>query len=390
MSNDVITPAATFDKRDTVIVLHGYYGSALREIGGGARRWLTLGTLLTGTFPIALHSHELQVLKSPALEVEGLIRQFSIVPKLYSADVYGEFFSRLELSQSRQVVAFSYDWRQDLFDSVKSLDSLVKNLKNSGVSRISFAAHSMGGLLATYYLAYGAAPPESAELNWLGARLVSSAAFFGTPFGGSMSILRNMQHGTGYPWNRRMLQAGTVASFPSSYFLLPLESGQFVEASGEKVSVELSDIKFWQKYKLGLFRDAPAAVIQSRERFTAAQVARAAQFQKLVGAVKSPPASLKLFNTVGIGRRTLSRGYIDAKRGTILFRPEDLKEENFSFDSLNEDGDGTVPLRAASIPPGLESITQIRVSNFSHDRLFMDPIVEREYSVFLAADHLAN
>lgn len=385
LSSDVLLPKSlsTFDDRETVIVLHGYYGSGLKEKEGGTRRWLKLSTILAGNFRVALDSAKLEVLESPELEVEGMMGRFTVLPGIYSTDVYGNFIEKLEESGRYQTVSFAYDWRKDLFSAVVELDALVNSLQARGVRRISLASHSMGGLVAAYYLAYGAAPPEKATLNWAGAKSVERAGFFGTPFGGVMSILRNMQQGTGYPWNKKMLQAGTVASFPSSYHLLPLDGAHFKTAAGQDISVNLGDPEFWEKHKLGLYREAPPSAYSARKEYTKTQLGRAERFQKLVRAATNPPSSLRLFNVTGRGRPTLNSGYFNPENGELLFSPDEVKAKGLPSSLLESDGDGTVPTSQAMVPAGMMAVTTHLESEFSHDRLFADPLMEKAFETFL-------
>jgi pimeloyl-ACP methyl ester carboxylesterase len=388
LSSDVkpLANPALLDQREAVVVLHGYYGSALREKNGGTRRWLKLGTILGGNFRVALASMDLQVLESPELEVEGMLGKFTVLPWIYSTDVYEEFTAKMERSGRVQAIPFAYDWRQDLHGAVLELDALVKQLRERGVPKITLAAHSMGGLVALYYLAYGTQDPESAELNWAGAALVNQAGFFGTPFGGVMSILRNMQHGTGYPWNKRMLLPGTVASFPASYQLLPMSEARFFRPDGSELTLDLANPNLWAKHQLGLYREAPAGSLPAREQYTRRQVTRAAAFHRRLAKVKAPPASLKFFNAVGIGRPTLASGYLDEKRGEILLRPEEVEARGLSFGPLESDGDGTVPLNQAQVPPGISGATITVQSEFTHDRLFADPGMESAFERFMGLE----
>ena len=389
LSSDVkpLADPASFDQRDAVVVLHGYYGSALREKNGGARRWLKLSTILGGNFKVSLASSELQVLESPELEVEGMLGKFTVLPWIYSTDVYEEFTARMERSGQIQAVPFAYDWRGDLHGAVLELDALVKKLRERGVPKVTLAAHSMGGLVALYYLAYGTQDPETAKLNWAGAKEVKAAGFFGTPFGGAMSILRNMQHGTGYPWNKRMLLPGTVASFPASYQLLPLGEARFLRTDGTEIKIDLANTDVWAKHRLGLYREAPEGSLPAREKYTQRQIARAAAFHQRLHLVGTPPPALKFFNAVGVGRPTLASGYVDDASGEILFRPEEVEARGLPFTRLEQDGDGTVPLTQANVPSGISSITTTAQSKYSHDRLFADPEMEMAFEKFLGLKH---
>ncbi|MBC8179635.1 hypothetical protein H8E88_00785, partial [candidate division KSB1 bacterium] len=72
-------------------------------------------------------------------------------------DVYGEFFHIVDLlnvSNIRHLLYFAYDWRQDNRISARDFDNKLKSIDWSNIlndRKIVFVAHSMGGLLATYW-----------------------------------------------------------------------------------------------------------------------------------------------------------------------------------------------------------------------------------------------
>jgi hypothetical protein len=200
-----------------------------------------------------------------------------------------------------------------------------------------------------------------------------------------MSILRNMQSGTGYFWNPTRLEAGTVASFPSSYQLLPLAAPvSFLTVSRKKSSRSLADFSFWQKFHLGLLTEPKsAAVDEARLAYSRSQLGRAARLTLLLQAMRNPPKGLRVFRAVGTGRPTLARGYLDEKAGRILFQRDEVKKAGLPFAPLEADGDGTVTGASAVLPPALEKLAQVVSSDYGHGNLFLDPEVGNKYDAFL-------
>lgn len=353
-------PAAAKGK-DVVIFVHGYYGSSLREKNDGTLRFIRLSTVLFGSFRIALDSELLGLPKSPPLEVAGLQESFPIIPWIYSLDIYGGFLEKL--GRTHQVAAFAYDWRQDLFRSVQELDAFVKEVQAAQPRSISIAAHSMGGLIAAYYLGYGAQEPEHARPPKEPGP-VNKVVFFGTPFRGTISILRNMKYGTGYPWNRDLLEPETVASFPSSYHLLPFASASLLDEAGNSRPLPLDDVGFWEKEKIGLLREPNPA----RRAYTQRQIERAVFFlHRLSGA---QPRGLRVMNVVGVGHDTLATGFAEG----FAFTPEGP--------AITKDGDGSVVMASAAPPLGFDPEKTVE-TDFTHDKLFLDPKVEKAYVQFL-------
>lgn len=375
-------------QKPAIIFLHGYYGSALRDPRSGTRLFLRPTQTFWGSLPIALHAAELGARPSPALEVEGVFGAVTVLPYVYGMRIYTPLLNDLR-NTGHQVVPFAYDWRQDLTQAAAELNALVQKLKAAGVPSVSLAAHSMGGLVASYYLGYGAQPLNHAKLDWRGAKMVDRVLYLGTPFRGAMSILRNLQHGTGYPWNPRLLEPETVASFPASYMLLPLIEGRFLDAKGAPVPFTLTAPATWKEWKLGYYHaDAPStAIAEARRRHSDLQVERASTFLRLLELKGAPPPPhLRVLNVVGEGKPTLAHAYAHAANHEVYFRAEELKPLGLEPTLLEEDGDGTVPLSSAAVPAPLAPQTRELRTSFAHDQLFLDPKIEKEYANFWSAD----
>jgi pimeloyl-ACP methyl ester carboxylesterase len=378
-ASDIYRPEPAGEaKREAALFLHGYYGSALQGKENGKRYFVHIPTVLFGAFPIALKAEELGIGRHPEMQVEGLLSRVSFL-SLYRNDIYGAFLGAL--AETKHVPAFAYDWREDLFLAVAALGREVDRLRAEGKT-VSLLAHSMGGLVAAYYLAYGATPPEEAVLSWAGAEKVKRVAFFGTPFRGTMSAFRNMIWGTGYPWNQDLLPAHTVASFPSSYHLLPFGEARVRKQDGAEEEIPVHDPKFWRAHRLGLL-GGKAAADQAGERlaYTSEQLARAYRFHQLLQIKAAPPQDFRVLQVVGTGRPTLAKAV--AADGEFLFLPRQLKAKGLSLSALEEDGDGTITKASASLPPGLASCAKVVHTVYSHDKLFLDPKVEEEIRAFL-------
>jgi pimeloyl-ACP methyl ester carboxylesterase len=133
---------------------------------------------------------------------------------------------------------FDYDWRLDLAANARRLDEFIAE-KHSYVEseierrfgrqpdtvKFDIVAHSMGGLLARYYLRYGASDlPEDGsppEVTWAGARNVKSLSMIGTPNAGSVGALEQLVEGFGGMPFVPKYQPAILGTLPSLYQLLP-------------------------------------------------------------------------------------------------------------------------------------------------------------------------
>lgn len=342
--------------KEVVVFLHGYYGSALVD-PQGKRQFLTVLPILFGHFKIGLDP-EFLGLEAPELSAAGMISEFPVAP-FYSIDVYGEGFRKLQ-QITEVVIPYHYDWRKDLTEVTKDFSLFLKKLESEEPRSIHLMGHSMGGLVATYAYVYGDQDPEKANalLPWSKVRTVTT---LGTPFRGVMSILRNMQFGTGYPWNPALLQPETVASFPASYYLLPLLEAEFF-VGDQKQSLPLKDAQFWKQHRLGLLRDPNQDTFEIRLQYTQERLKRAHSFQAALARIPKIP----LLKVIGRGTPTLTYGEFRSPHDWA-FRPKDTE----LFARLETDGDGTVPSISAMLDSHIPE--KILDSTLSHDKLFLDP-----------------
>lgn len=165
---------------------------------------------------------------------------------------------------------FPYDWRRDIVESAQRLYDFVATQRGEVQSeyeerfgirdadvRFDIVAHSMGGLVARYFLMYGnqdlPADGSMPELTWAGAKFVERVILVGTPNAGSALTLRNMING----WSLGLLQprysAALLGTYPSTYQLLPRAGGggAIWDDTGESVGDLYSPV-LWQQLGWGL------------------------------------------------------------------------------------------------------------------------------------------
>jgi pimeloyl-ACP methyl ester carboxylesterase len=215
---------------DLLILLPGITGSVLqkdkkdvwavtRESVGGALT--TLGRNLQG-LELKDDPQDVEDL-GDGVVATGLFPDVHLIPGLSKIDGYSgvraALSQRLKLDGAQNYIEFPYDWRRDNRVAARKLAHLVpawldqwKKASGNADAKVVFIAHSMGGLVARYYL-------ECLE-GWRYARKLIT---FGTPYRGSLNAVDFLSNGyrkTFAGFNVADLSA-LMRSFTSVYQLLP-------------------------------------------------------------------------------------------------------------------------------------------------------------------------
>jgi hypothetical protein len=153
----------------------------------------------------------------------GLFPDVHLIPGFSKIDGYSgvraALSQRLNLDGAQNYIEFPYDWRRDNRVAARKLARLVpvwlaqwKKASGNEDAKVVFIAHSMGGLVARYYL-------ECLE-GWRYARKLIT---FGTPYRGSLNALDSLSNGYGKTFSRFSMAdiSALMRSFTSVYQLLP-------------------------------------------------------------------------------------------------------------------------------------------------------------------------
>jgi hypothetical protein len=238
---------------------------------------------------------------------------------------------------------FDYDWRRDIVESAARLDRFIRAKedyvrkevkKRFGVTleRVKFdiVAHSMGALVARYYLRYGTQdlPQDGGlpKLTWEGARRIAHLVMIGPPNAGALDALLHLtagiRPGTFFP----TYPAAVVGTMPSAYQLLPrTRHGPVRDPHGRPVP-DLYDPKLWRNNRWGLADPREAAVIADllphipdpgqRREIALAHQAQALRRAKLFNAAMDRPArhpaGVRLFLVAGDAVATNKTARFDA------------------------------------------------------------------------------
>jgi len=263
---------------------------------------------------------------------------------------------------------FGYDWRRDISETAVELGRFIEEkrayvkaemMRRYGVVdpdvRFDIVAHSMGGLVARYYLRYGDTPlPEDGslpELTWAGARHVENVILVGTPNAGSVKTLDELVHGVKVGPTLPRYDTAIVGTMPAAYQLLPRGRHRAVVVQGTSDSRVLDpyDPAVWEEMGWGLASTEVDETLEwllpdvpdNAERRRVAldhlrkSLRRARQFAEAMDVPASPPVGTALYLVAGDSKPTPATAEVEPASGALRI-------------SETEPGDGTV-LRSSAL-----------------------------------------
>ena len=285
---------------------------------------------------------------------------------------------------------FAYDWRRDISESAAQLAQYIEErdaytrqqyLERYGIEnpniKFDIVAHSMGGMVARYYLRYGNQPlPDDGSLpalTWEGAQRVGRVFIVGTPNLGSTKAINEMKEGLQLAPTMPKFPAAVVGTMPAAYQLFPRsEDSPLVLEDGS--SLDVLSPETWQQLGWGLAdkrqarvlaRLMPNCSVEQRRQIAldhqAKCLARARQLHQALDVESPLPAGLEMHLYAGDAKKTLHQLVLNSRNGRVT------KE-------IETAGDGTVT-RSSAIA---ERKTQHRPSR----------IIPWTDETFLSTDHL--
>ncbi|MDB4766341.1 hypothetical protein OAG71_01500 [bacterium] len=287
---------------------------------------------------------------------------------------------------------FAYDWRRDVSESAAQLHQYIEEkdaytrqqyLEKYGIQnpniKFDIVAHSMGGMVARYYLRYGNQPlPDDGslpQLTWQGARRVGRVFLVGTPNLGSTLAINEMKEGLQLAPPMPKFPPAVVGTMPSAYQLFPRnEDLPLVYQDG--TAPDILSPQTWQSLEWGLADGSQDRVLarlmpncskQQRRQIALEHqtkcLMRARQLHQALDVVAPLPEGLEMHLYSGDAKRTLHQLVVNPRNGRIT---EEIKAA----------GDGTVTRTSA--------IAERRTEGSSRP-FRMIPWTEE---TFLSTDHL--
>lgn len=331
------------------VVVPGILGSELLR-PDGSRAWLNIRN--------AFGYHELALpLKVPLSESRdnlvprGLLGTYAVLPRLFGFTEYADLTDLL-LDGGVNHHVLAYDWRRDLVESARCLDDLLETLaeaEGNPDARFNVVGHSMGGLIARYYLRFGRAEPdEDAPVTWAGARRIRTLVLVATPNGGGIPALDAILHGNRVGLSSTTLAATVIATMPAIYQLLPPEgAGGLLDHRCDPLAVDLHDAATWERFGWGPFaaprsrRGTAGFEIGSAEHrdFLGAVLQRARAVHRALGRPALTPCPSRVVLLGGDCLPTTARAIVPERRGALpRFDPWTRAEA----EAMLEAGDGRV------------------------------------------------
>ncbi|MCI0517239.1 MAG: alpha/beta fold hydrolase [Woeseiaceae bacterium] len=253
-----------------VVLIHGALGGRLSNSVNGKEVWPgSLAKIIFSDYADLKLDIDPQSLtpRDSTLVADGIAVQAGGV------DYYGRILQTLQnaggyvpgvpgtsaLPGERRYYVFHYDWRQDNVASARQLDAFIEQIRDDYMQpslKVDVIAHSMGGLIARYYIRYGTADvldDNNFPVTQYGADRIRRVVLLGTPNLGSIGAFRTLIRG--YKIGLGTIPPEVVATFPSTYQVLPHAiTSWFVTIDGRPLNRDQFDAEnLWKRFEYSVF-----------------------------------------------------------------------------------------------------------------------------------------
>lgn len=351
------------DQLNPVIVIPGMLGSALADLHTQEELWGRSDSL--GLYPqeLAVSRRLAMPFRSidaqperPKVEAHRVLRR--VHPKILFINlertIYEDLFNNLEVGGydfegategAPRGLEFPYDWRSDVVEVAAELSVFIATKKleieaerrtlyreNAKPVVFDIVAHSLGGLIARYYMMYGDTPLLEAiasKPSWAGAKNIERIIYVVPPNGGSADALTALLNGRDFGFLQPVFDPVVMSTYMNVFQLMPRRGEPTLFIKGRPGTVDAYDPKVWRENNLGLFApdmierlrnltpDLPddAARYELAFEHIAASLFRAEAFHKALDQDGQTPAHTQSFLVLGGGENTETQVEADPASG---------------------------------------------------------------------------
>lgn len=255
--------------RTPVIVIPGLLGSKMRHRDTGKEFWPG------GFFKVLFSEYRDLALPINPQSLEPLddrLEPFAITDKAVGRDFYGAILRTLEgpggyvrgepgkpvTGDQRRYYVFTYDWRRDMALTARKLGRLVERIRADHGNpdlKVDIVAHSMGGLLARYYVRYGkqdVLDDNEFPVTNHGGRRIRRMVLLGTPNLGSVRTVQTFIRGNRVGFDR--IPPEVIATMPGAYQLLPHAIHDWlITSGGNSLERDLFEARIWRRFRWAIY-----------------------------------------------------------------------------------------------------------------------------------------
>lgn len=268
------------DNQPPVILIPGLLGSKLRDAKTGEEVWPG------GFWKLLLSDYEelaLPIDPETLNPLDDQLEAYAITDEAAGRDFYGKIIATLEgpggyLKSTpgepangiqRRYYVFVYDWRLDISRNARRLRAFIEQIHADHGNpdlKVDLIAHSMGGLLARYYIRYGGRDvldDNEFPVNNYGGKRIRRAILLGTPNLGSVRTVQVFIEGEKFGINR--IPPEIIVTMPGAYQLLPHSLNNWlVTLDGAPLERDIFSAYIWRRFQWSIYEPAVRARIISR------------------------------------------------------------------------------------------------------------------------------